>query len=562
MSRLDPVTLGVVRGALAGIAEEMNAVLVRSSYSPNVKERRDCSCALFDAQGRLIAQSESMPVHLGAMPFSVRAALERFPTLGPGDTVVLNDPFCGGAHLPDLTFVSPVFFEGRRIGYAANRAHHADVGGSTPGSVSATAEEIFQEGLRLPPVRLWRGGELETDLLEVVLANVRTPQERLGDLRAQWAANRLGQERLGELAGSYGADRLAELMEGLLAYAERRMRKALAALPAGRYAFEDALEDDGRGGGPLPLRVRLTLGGGQITVDFSGSAPQVEAPVNAVLAVTVSAVYYAVRAFADPDVPPNAGAYRPIHLHVPEGTFLNARPPAPVVGGNLETSQRIVDVVLGALAQVDPRRVPAACQGTMNNLTLGGHDPRSGAFYTLYETIAGGFGGRAGLDGIDGVHVHMTNTLNTPVEALELAYPLRVERYELRPDSGGAGRYRGGLGVRRDIRVLGHEATLSLLSERRTSRPYGLLGGEPGQPGENVLIRGDHEEPLPAKCVLRLRPNDVISVRTPGGGGYGPPAQRDPEARARDRREGKMSSPGRAPSPRRERPLVTRSTLG
>ena len=541
---VDAVTLEVARHALEGVAEEMNAALIRSSYSPNIKERRDCSSALFDEKGRMIAQSWGMPVHLGAMPFSVKAALEELKTLEPGDVVVLNDPFRGGAHLPDLTFVTPIYRGDELVGYAANRAHHADVGGQAPGSVAGNSSEIYQEGLRIPPVKLWRRGRLDRDLLELILANVRTPRERLGDLRAQYAANETGRRRMRVLVERYGLERFRQIVEEILNYSERRLRAALRRLKPGVYRYEDFLDDDGRGAERLPIRVAVALDAdkGEVTVDFTGSSPQVEGPVNAVYAVTASATYYTIRCFTDPDVPPNDGAYRPIKLVVPEGTVVNARPPAAVVGGNLETSQRIVDALIGALAQAAPEKALAACQGTMNNVALGGLDPRTGEPYTIYETIGGGFGGRPGLDGLDGVHGHMSNTLNTPVEALETAYPLRVERYELRPGTGGRGTWRGGLGIRRDIRVVGHKATLSLLSERRVGRPYGLLGGEPGAPGENVLIRASdgREERLPGKGVFELEPGDVISVRTPGGGGYGPPEARDPRLRERDRREGKV----------------------
>ncbi len=540
---VDAVTLSVVRGALAGIAEEMSAALIRSSYSPNIKERRDCSCALFDAQKRMIAQSESMPVHLGAMPFSVQAALEEFPALEPGDTVILNDPFHGGAHLPDIAFVTPIYSENELIGYAANRAHHADVGGSTPGSVAGTSTEIYQEGLRIFPVRLWRAGRLQQDLLDLILANVRTPRERLGDLRAQMAANGTGVRRLAELIEAHGLARFAQITDEILNYSERQLREGLRRLQPGVYCYQDYLDDDGRGTERIPIQVAVTLDQelGEVTVDFSGSAPQVEGPINAVYAVTASAAYYTIRCFTDPQIPPNDGAYRPIKLIIPEGTIVNARPPAAVVGGNLETSQRIVDVLIGALAPLAPEKALAACQGTMNNLTLGGIDPRSGEPYTIYETMGGGFGGRLGLDGIDGVHSHMSNTLNTPVEALETAYPLRVERYELRPSTGGRGRFRGGLGLRRDIRVVEHKATLSLLSDRRIGQPYGLFGGDLGARGENVLIRGDIEKPLPGKCVLQLHPGDMISVRTPGGGGYGDPKEREEALIQRDLEEGKSS---------------------
>ncbi len=512
---MDPITVAVVGNALSGIAEEMSAALIRTAYSPNIKERRDCSSALFSPEGDLVAQAENIPVHLGAMPFSVRAAIEAFADWSPGDIVVLNDPFHGGAHLPDITFVAPAFYDGEILGFVAVRAHHADVGGMTPGSLPAGAVEIYQEGLRIPPVKLWRRGELDRDLLSLILANVRTPWEREGDLRAQRAAIETGIKRLRELAERVGRGTLLSVTRALMDYAERRMRAAIRAVPDGTYAFEDSL-DEGVG-----VSLRLEVCGDGIRLDFTGSSPQVDYPVNAPLAVTASAVFYALKAALDPELPPNAGAWRPIRIVAPEGTVVNARPPAAVGGGNLELSQRIVDVTFGALAQAIPDRIPAASQGTMNNLTIGGIDPRTGEPYTFYETIGGGMGARPGKDGIDGVHTHMTNTLNTPVEALELAYPLRVERYELRDGSGGAGKYRGGMGIRRDIRVLGHRAVVSLLADRRKRGPWGLEGGEPGAPGEDYLIIDGEEKRIPAKGTVEVPPDGIISVRTPGGGGYG-----------------------------------------
>jgi N-methylhydantoinase B len=548
---VDPVTLEVVRNACVAVAEEMNANLVRTGYSPNIKERRDCSTALFDPDGEMVAQAETMPVHLGAMPFSVAAALERFSeaSLSPGDAVLLNDPFRGGAHLPDLTLVSPVFHDGEVVAYAANRAHHADVGGARAGSVAADSTEIYQEGLRIPPVKFVRGGEMDEDLLSLVLANVRTPDERLGDLRAQEAANATGRRRVRDLAATYGETfqtALAEIQD----YSERRMRAEIAELPDGTYSFEDVLDDDGHGTEDLPVAVTVEIDGESVHVDFAGTAPQTAGPVNAVFAVTASATYFAVRCVTDPDIPPNEGCYRPVSVEAPEGTIVNPTPPAAVVGGNLETSQRVTDVVFGALAGAAPDRVAAAGQGTMNNVTLGGTDPRDGSAYAFYETQGGGFGGRDGRDGMDAVHVHMSNTMNTPVEVLETAYPLRVHRYELRPDSGGAGAFRGGLGLRRDIEVRGHEATFSLLADRHHHRPYGLAGGEDGAPGAAFLLDGgagdaddgdDSPVRLPPKVTRSLPPGAVVSVRTPGGGGYGDPEDRDPGAVARDVRLGVLT---------------------
>jgi len=556
---LDPIDLEVARNALVAIPEEMNATLVRTAYSPNVKERADCSCAVFAVEPRddgaaaeveLLAQAENIPVHLGAMPFSVAAAFERFPPaeLHPGDGVLLNDPFHGGAHLPDLTLVTPVFVDGDLVAAVANRAHHADIGGAQGGSVAADATEIYAEGLRIPPVKLVREGELDPAVRDLLLANVRTPDERRGDLRAQRAANETGRRRFEGFAAE--RDDLRAATTAITDYAERRTRAAIRELPDGEYAFEDRLDDDGRGTEYLPIRATVTVDGDEIVVDFAGTAPSTEGPVNAPFAVTASATYYAVRAVTDPDVTPNAGCYRPVEIRTPADSIVDAEPPAAVVGGNLETSQRVTDVVLGAFAQAAPERVSAAGQGTMNNVTLAGTDPRrdrgaegtGDAAYTFYETGAGGAGAAPTTDGMDGVHVHMSNTLNTPAEVLETAYPLRVRRYEFRPDSGGAGEHRGGLGLRRDIEVVDHEARVSLLAERHRSRPYGLAGGHPGGNGEALLNPDGDAERLPAKCTRRLPPETVLSVRSPGGGGHGDPADRDREAVLRDLRLGKLSA--------------------
>ena len=590
---VDPVTLEVIRNGCEAVAEEMNADLVRTGYSPNIKERQDCSTALFDAEGRMIAQAETMPVHLGAMPFSVAAAVEAFPPaeLSPGDSILLNDPFRGGAHLPDLTLVTPIFSRGEAapagelLAFAANRAHHADIGGATAGSVGADSTEIYQEGLRIPPVKLEHGvsdttettdeptveSRLDESVVSMILANVRTPAERRGDLRAQTAANATGRRRFHELAATHG-ERLRPALSAVMEYSERRMRTAIEALPDGTYTFEDALDGDGRGNGPLPIVATVTIDGSDLIVDFTGTADQTPGPVNAVRAVTASATYYAVRCVTDPSIPPNHGCYRPITIETPEASLVDPDPPAAVVGGNLETSQRVTDVVLGALAEATPEAAVAAGQGTMNNVTFGGRDPRSDEPYAFYETEGGGFGARADGDGLDAVHVHMSNTLNTPAEVLETAYPLRVERYALRPDTGGAGQFRGGLGLRRDIRVRDHAATFSLLAERHDSRPYGLAGGRPGASGEAWLVTpaaGDSDagdtgsetasdagadeqatsedrvaregRRLPAKTTRELPPGALVSVRTPGGGGYGDPAERARRRIARDLRLGTLS---------------------
>jgi N-methylhydantoinase B len=540
---VDPVTLEVVRNAAESVAEEMNATLVRTAYSPNVKERRDCSCALFDADGEMVAQAENIPVHLGAMPFSVRAALERFPpdSLAPGDAVLLNDPFAGGAHLPDLTLVTPVF-AGRAepVAFVANRAHHADIGGARAGGVSADSTEIYQEGLRIPPVKLFEAGDPNEAVFDLLLANVRTPEERRGDLRAQRAANETGRGRFESLVERRGYDDLTAVLDALQDYSERRMRAALADLPDGQYRFEDVLDDDGRGTEDLPVVATVTIEGETVTVDFEGTAPQTAGPVNAVRAVTVSATYYAIRCVTDPEIPPNSGCYRPVTIRTPERSIVDPDPPAAVVAGNLETSQRVTDAVLGALGQAAPERAAAAGQGTMNSVTFGGTDPRTGDPFTFYETQGGGAGASAVTDGMDGVHVHMSNTLNTPVEVLETAYPLRVRRYELREDTAGAGEHRGGLGLRRDVEVR-TEASFSLIADRHRHAPYGLAGGRDGELGAAFRIRDGTETRVPGKTAGTLEPGEILSIRTPGGGGYGDPADRDTEAVARDVRLGKLS---------------------
>nr|BCX01386.1 MAG: N-methylhydantoinase B [Bacteroidota bacterium] len=515
---MDAVRLEIFRHLLASVAEEMGAVLQRAAFSPNIKERRDFSCALFTAQGELVAQAAHIPVHLGAMPLAVQACLEAFPDLQPGDALLLNDPFRGGTHLPDLTLVHPVFSGDRLWGFVATRAHHADIGGMSPGSMPLS-REIYQEGLIIPPVKLLRAGQLDTAVWDLLLANVRTPEERTGDLRAQLAAGRRGVARFGELIDRYGAE-LESAMEALLDYTERLMRRFLEGLPAGTYRFEDALDDDGLSEDPVPIRVAITLTGGEAIVDFSGTAPQRPGNLNAVRAITVSAVYYVFRALIGFDIPANSGCLRPIRVLTPPGSVVDARPPAAVAGGNVETSQRIVDVLLGALAEALPDRVPAASQGTMNNWTIGGWDPFRGRYYTYYETLAGGAGATPDRGGTSAVHTHMTNTLNTPIEALEYAYPFRVRRYAIRDGSGGRGLHRGGDGLVRELELLA-PAQVTILAERRRLRPYGLHGGEAGAPGKTVWIHRGRARTLPGKISFWAEAGDRIRIETPGGGGWG-----------------------------------------
>ena len=509
MAGLGPAELQILISRLTGVAEEMGAVLRRAAFSPNIKERADCSAALFTADGELLVQAEHIPVHLGSMPASVAAAIEAFGgSLAPGDQIVLNDPFAGGTHLNDLTLVAPCFIDGRLVGWAANRAHHADVGGMAPGSIPADATEIYQEGLRIPPVLLTQAVE------DILGANSRTPDERRGDLDAQRGANVVGVERLAALAAT-GAP-----FDEVTAYGERRMRAALAEVPDGRWTFADVIDSCGPRTDqqrPARIAVTLTVAGETATFDFTGTDPQRPGNVNAVEAVTVSAVAFALRSATDPTIPANGGALRPVTVVAPPGTLVAARPPAAVGAGNVEVSQRVADVCLGALALARPGRMGAASQGTMNNTLIGGTG------WVYYETVGGGQGGRPGRMGMSGIHTNMTNTSNTPIEALERAFPMRVRRYRLRRGSGGAGEHPGGEGIERDLEML-EDVTVSLITERRTSRPWGIEGGGPGATGENWLVPGGDEsraERLPDKCTLSLRAGDIVRLLTPGGGGWG-----------------------------------------
>jgi len=520
--RIDPIAFEVFENLFVSVAEEMGVTLCRTSFSPNIKERLDYSCAIYDASGETIAQGDHMPVHLGAMPLSVRAAIDHAP-MQDGDVVVLNDPFRGGTHLPDLTMVSPVFLgRGRRPAfYAANRAHHSDVGGMSPGSMPL-AREIYQEGLIIPPVKLVRRGAIVDDVLAMILANVRTPDEREGDLTAQIAANRVAERRLREIVTLHGARTVAAYAAAAQDHTERVLRTTIAAIPDGDYAFEDRLDDDGFGPDPIAIRVRVRIAGDGAIVDFTGSDPQTTGGVNANFAITLSATLYAFRCLVREDVLYNAGIGRVVQVIAPAGTIVNAVRPSAVAGGNVEASQRITDVVLGALAQALPDRIPAASQGTMNNVTLGGRDPATGRPFAYYETIGGGMGARPGLDGISGVHTHMSNTRNTPIEAIEHYLPVRVRQYAIRAGSGGAGQWRGGDGIVREYEAL-TETDVTVLSDRRIGAPYGAAGGAPGQAGRNTLIRDGVETTLPGKVRLTLAPGDRLRIESPGGGGYGKP---------------------------------------
>lgn len=518
---MNPVELEVVGTAFAFIPEEMGVALRRSAYSPNIKERMDASCALFDEGGLMVSQAEHIPVHLGSMPASVEAVLEDYTgSLREGDQIILNDPYRGGTHLPDVTLIRPVFVRGSILGFTANRAHHADIGGKAPGSMPAEAERLEDEGLVLEPQKFLDRGRERREVLDRFRKETLNPQERFGDLRAQVAANELGARRFTELAHAYGVTRIRSFAKDLLDYSERRIRSAIRDLPRGSWAAEEFLESAGSGVGPIRIHAEVTIGGSGLTVDFAGTDRQVPGNVNAPFAVAQSATYYVVRCLTDPDAPRNAGAYRPVRVRAEEGSLLRPRRPAAVAAGNVETSQRIVDVLFLALAVPLADRVPAQSQGTMNNLTIGAARPRP---FSYYETIAGGEGALPYRSGMSGVHTHMTNTRNTPIEALELAFPLTVEEYRLIPGSGGRGRFPGGDGVRRSVRFLGEKGTVSILSERRFLRPKGLEGGGEGRAGRNLLVRNGRRRTLPAKVTLELRRDDLLVIETPGGGGWGPP---------------------------------------
>ena len=510
------IELELFRHLLVSIAEEMGVVLRKTSYSANIKERRDYSCAVYNAVGETVAMGDHMPVHLGAMPLSVRAAMDAF-ALQPGDIALVNDPFQGGTHLPDITAVSPVYCGGPRPAfYLANRAHHADVGGMSPGSMPL-AREIFQEGIRIPPILIQRRGTLDRDLLRLLLAHVRTPEEREGDLLAQFASLHRGEMRLRELVEKTGLKNVQSRMSALEDYSERMMRAALRSLPRGIYRFEDSLDGDGIREGRIRIRVKVTLEHNRATVDFTGSDPQAEGPVNANYAVTLAAVMYVFRCLIPEDVPFTAGILRPIRVIAPQGSVVNAVAPSAMAAGNVETSQRITDTLLGALAQAAPDRIPAASSGTMNNLSFGG------AGFAYYETIAGGMGASPSAPGLSARHTHMTNSWNTPVEAFEHQYPLRIESYRVRKSSGGAGRHRGGDGIVREFRFLA-SAEVTLIADRRDRGPWGLAGGAAGKPGRDQLVRRGKTRNIPAKVRFEAQPGDLLRIETPGGGGWGNPA--------------------------------------
>jgi N-methylhydantoinase B len=515
----NPVLLEVFKNRFSSIAEEMGSALNRTSFSPNIKERRDYSCAIFDSEGNMVAQAAHIPVHLGSMPLSVKSAISEV-RLGEGDMAILNDPFRGGTHLPDITLVAPVYLVGKDpLFFVANRAHHADIGGISPGSMPLSTS-LFQEGVIIPPLKFVSGGQIDEKLMRLILVNVRTPTEREGDFTAQIMANMTGIRRLVELSGKYGRDALLFYSSELQNYTERVTRETIRAIPDGTFEFEDHMDDDGITGDAILIKVKITVSGDNLRVDFSGSAGQVSGSVNAVYAITLSAVLYVVRALMPEDIPTNGGVLRPLSIVTDKGTIVDATFPAAVAGGNVETSQRIVDVLLGAFGKAVPERITAASQGTMNNVTIGGIDERTGEPFAYYETIGGGMGAGEGVHGASAVHSNMTNTLNTPVEAIEYSYPFLVREYSVRRKTGGEGRFRGGDGIVREIELLS-DADVTVLSERRRFRPYGILGGQPGSPGKNLVTSGGNTTDMGGKFYSRLRKGDILRIETPGGGGYG-----------------------------------------
>ena len=551
-AKIDPITLEVMRNAFYSISEEMNAALIRASYSTNIKDRRDASCAIYTATGDIVvvAQSEmGTPLHLGTMHSAVVTALEAYPfeELGPGDAVALNTPYPGGpGHLNDLCLISPIFHEGRLVALTANQAHHVDMGGFAPGSMPFGVTEIFQEGLQIPPVRLFRNGELDRDLWNLISQNVRPQVEVRGDLFAQLAANTVGERNIIQLMERFGTSTVEQYLEEMLNYSERRMRAALALIPEGDYKAEDVIEGDGISDKDYVIRVTVEARGDSIRCDFTETDPSALGPLNCRWPSVAACVYYVLKAVLDPELPPNAGLYRPIEIDVRDGTLLSAVYPTAVCNANIITTQRIVDCLISALSQAVPERVLAASSGTMNLLNIGGIDPRSGVYYNYVETYAGGQGAMQRQDGTDAVQNHMTNTRNAPVESIEQAYPLLVESYSLVPDSEGAGEHRGGVGLRRQFRVLGDQIRVTLSSDRAKYAPWGLFGGESATRSRCVVRSPDGDvRTLPSKVTTEVTHDLVLDTTTPGGGGWGDPRKRDSDAVLRDVIEG-IVTPGRA----------------
>lgn len=529
--KVDPITVEVLSNAFMSIAEEMGGILVRTAYSTNIKERRDCSCAIFNAKGETIAQAEHIPVHLGSMLGIVREITGKYSAddILPGDMFVANDPYSGGGtHLPDITIAAPIFHNGEIVAYVANIAHHSDVGGRVPGSMSGDSTSIFQEGLRIPPIRIMRDGKLLQDVMDVILLNCRTSFERTGDLMAQVAANTIGAERTMDIIHKYGRDIVLSGMEELLNYGERKMRAGIRAIQNGEYGFCDYLDDDGvHIGKPVPIQLKLTVRDDSIALDFTGTAPQVSGAVNVVQNALKATVYYSLKTIVDPTLPPNGGFYRAIEVYAPEGTLVNPKVPG-ACGARTDSCQRVADVVFGAMAQVVPKQVMAGCNSAVTTVVFSGNDLKNDRFFVYPESLGGGFGARYNKDGLDGVHVHITNSSNLPIECMEAEYPIMVDRYELRNGSGGAGEYRGGLGYRRDYRIL-QDTVFSSHGDRQKIAPWGLEGGLPGATGQFVInpdADSEHVLPSAKSSEIQLKEGDIMSAQTPGSGGFGNPLKR------------------------------------
>lgn len=518
--KVNPIQLEVFKNRLSSIAEEMGVSLNRTAFSPNIKERKDFSCAIFDENGDMIAQAAHIPVHLGSMAMSVKQAISDLDFF-EGDMVILNDPYKGGTHLPDITIIAPVFISNKDKPdfFVANRAHHADVGGVSYGSMPLS-RSLYQEGIIIPPLKIVEKGEIDKKLLKFFLNNVRTPGERKGDFSAQIMANRIGIKRILEVVQKYDIDTVKFYSNAMMDYSEKVLRDLILNIKDGEYDFCDYLDDDGLGTKNIKIQVTIKIKGDNVEIDFSKSHTQVTGGVNCVFSITLSAVLYVFRSLIDLDIPTNAGLLRPIKVITKKGTIVDANFPAPVAGGNVETSQRIVDVILGALAKAIPQKIPAASQGTMNNVSIGGLDKRVNMPFAYYETIGGGMGGFLGGDGESAVHSHMTNTLNTPIEALEFTYPFMVTEYSIRRGSGGKGKYRGGDGIVRELKLLS-DAEVTVLSERREHGPYGLFGGDSGKVGKNILIIDGKKIDMPGKFNRFLKKGSILRIETPGGGGYG-----------------------------------------
>ena len=543
---ITPVALEILGNRLLSVSEEMGATLIKTAYSTNIKERRDCSTAVFDSKGQMIAQAEHIPMHLGSLLGAVSSLLQKFSyaEIFPGDMFITNDPyFGGGTHLPDITLVSPVFLKNELVGFVANLAHHADVGGKVPGSTSGDATSIYQEGTRIPMVRVCRDGKLIQDVVDFIMLNSRTPAEREGDLGAQVAANKVGERRLREVVNHYGIKSYNETVSALLDYAEKLMRAGISELKNGEYCFEDFMDDDGiTKGKPVPIRANIKINDDSALVNFTGTSPQVDGPINVPLNGTLATVFYCFKALVGANIPSNEGIYRALQVKAPKGCILNCLPPA-AVGERIDTCQRVADVIFGAMASAAPERVITASNSSVTTATFSGTNPQTGHFFVYLETIAGGQGAHSSGDGLSGVQVHMTNTSNLPIEALEREYPLLVERYQLRTNSGGAGFYRGGLGIQRDIRTLVDGITFSSLADRQRISPWGLEGGLDGSAGEYLLLRENEIiQKLGSKqSDVYLKKGDVISIRTPGSGGFGNPLQRNPQDVLEDFVEEKIS---------------------